>query len=98
MRQEEQEERFAAFQVEASFLLRRGGVRMVAYGNAEYSLSKDDLETARLRNRLSPWDIGLLRGSGEQPEAGQLMIHWQHATEPTRVPFFSRHFVWDRWR
>ena len=58
---------------------------MVAYGNAEYSLSKDDLETARLRNRLSPWDIGLLRGSGEQPEAGQLMIHWQCDRADTRA-------------
>ena len=36
------------------------GVRMVAHGNAECSLSKHDLETARLRNRLPPWDIGLL--------------------------------------
>ena len=36
------------------------GVRMVAHGNVECSLSKDDLETARLRNRLPPWDIGLL--------------------------------------
>ena len=36
------------------------GVRMVAHGNAEFSLSKHDLETARLRNRLPPWDIGLL--------------------------------------
>jgi hypothetical protein len=36
------------------------GVRMVALGNAECSLSKDDLLTARLRKRLPPWDIGLL--------------------------------------
>ena len=36
------------------------GVRMVAHGNAECSLSKDDLKTARLRTRLQPWDIGLL--------------------------------------
>ena len=28
------------------------GVRKVAYGNAECNLSKDDLKTARLRNRL----------------------------------------------
>jgi hypothetical protein len=36
------------------------GVRKVAYGNAECNLSEDDLKTARLRNRLPPWDIGLL--------------------------------------
>ncbi len=36
------------------------GVRMVAHGNAECSLSADDLKTARLRTRLPPWDIGLL--------------------------------------
>ena len=36
------------------------GVRMVAHGNAECSLSMDDLKTARLRTRLPPWDIGLL--------------------------------------
>ncbi len=36
------------------------GIRMVTHGNAECSLSKDDLKTARLRNRLQPWDIGLL--------------------------------------
>ena len=33
---------------------------MVAHGNAECSLSMDDLKTARLRTRLPPWDIGLL--------------------------------------
>jgi hypothetical protein len=49
------------------------GVRKVAYGNAECNLSKDDLKTARLRNRLSPWDIGLL----EHKLFGAAETRWQ---------------------
>ena len=49
------------------------GVRMVAHGNAECSLSKDDLKTARLRNRLPPWDIGLL----ERKLFGSAKTRWQ---------------------
>ena len=49
------------------------GVRKVAHGNAECNLSKDDLETARLRNRLSPWDIGLL----ERKLFGSAETRWQ---------------------
>ena len=49
------------------------GVRMVAHGNAECSLSKDDLKTARLRNRLPPWDIGLL----ERKLFGAAETRWQ---------------------
>ncbi len=50
------------------------GVRMVAHGNAECSLSKDDLKTARLRNRLPPWDIGLL----ECKLFGSAETRWQN--------------------
>jgi hypothetical protein len=46
------------------------GVRNIAHGNAECNLSKDDLETARLRNRLPPWDIGLLEPSCSEHESG----------------------------
>ena len=49
------------------------GVRMVAYGNAECSLSMDDLKTARLRTRLPPWDIGLL----ERKLFGAAETRWQ---------------------
>ncbi len=49
------------------------GVRMVAHDNAECSLSKDDLETARLRKRLSPWDMGLL----ERKLFGAAETRWQ---------------------
>ena len=49
------------------------GVRMVAHGNAECSLSKDDLKKARLRNRLQPWDIGLL----ERKLFGAAETRWQ---------------------
>jgi hypothetical protein len=49
------------------------GVRKVAYGNAECSLSMDDLKTARLRNRLPPWDIGLL----ERKLFGSAETRWQ---------------------
>ena len=49
------------------------GIRMVAHGNAECSLSKDDLKTARLRNRLQPWDIGLL----ERKLFGAAETRWQ---------------------
>ena len=44
-----------------------------APGNAECSLSKDDLKTARLRNRLSPWDIALL----ERKLFGSAETRWQ---------------------
>jgi hypothetical protein len=36
-------------------------------------LSKDDLKTARLRNRLPPWDIGLL----ERKLFGTAETRWQ---------------------
>ena len=49
------------------------GVRMVAHGNAECSLSMDDLKTARLRTRLPPWDIGLL----ERKLFGSAETRWQ---------------------
>ncbi len=49
------------------------GVRMVAHGNAECSLSMDDLKTARLRTRLPPWDIGLL----ERKLFGAAETRWQ---------------------
>jgi hypothetical protein len=49
------------------------GVRKVAFGNAECNLSKDDLKTARLRNRLSLWDIGLL----ERKLFGSAETRWQ---------------------
>jgi hypothetical protein len=49
------------------------GVRMVGHGNAECNLSKDDLKTARLRNRLPPWDIGLL----ERKLFGTAETRWQ---------------------
>ena len=49
------------------------GIRMVAHGNAECSLSKDDLKTARLRNRLPPWDIGLL----DRKLFGSAETRWQ---------------------
>ena len=49
------------------------GIRMVAHGNAECSLSKDDLKTARLRNHLPPWDIGLL----ERKLFGAAETRWQ---------------------
>ena len=49
------------------------GIRMVAHGNAECSLSMDDLKTARLRNRLPPWDIGLL----ERKLFGAAETRWQ---------------------
>ena len=49
------------------------GVRKVAYGNAECSLSMDDLKTARLRTRLPPWDIGLL----ERKLFGSAETRWQ---------------------
>jgi hypothetical protein len=46
---------------------------MVGHGNAECNLSKDDLKTARLRNRLPPWDIGLL----ERKLFGTAETRWQ---------------------
>jgi hypothetical protein len=49
------------------------GVRKVAYGNAVCNLSKDDLKTARLRNRLPPWDIGQL----ERKLFGTAETRWQ---------------------
>ena len=49
------------------------GVRMVAHGNAECSLSIHDLKTARLRTRLPPWDIGLL----ERKLFGSAETRWQ---------------------
>ena len=49
------------------------GVRMVAHGNAECSLSKEDLKIARLRNRMSPGDIGLL----ERKLFGSAETRWQ---------------------
>jgi hypothetical protein len=52
---------------------RRASFRNVAYGNAECNLSKDDLKTARLRNRLPPWDIGLL----ERKLFGTAETRWQ---------------------
>jgi hypothetical protein len=51
------------------------GVRKVAYGNAECSLSMDDLKTARLRTRLPPWDIGLL----ERKLFGSAETRWYEA-------------------
>ena len=57
------------------------GVRMVAHGNAECSLSMDDLKTARLRTRLPPWDIGLL----ERKLFGSAETRWQMRAVTTLI-------------